>query len=73
MSLEMQVRSGSLAWSNPVGRWWVFLTVVSGANIAAWFVLYRELPAQATASAGSTSIGAMLLLSAAYVFGCALS
>src|SRR6185295_8223309 len=71
MSLEAEVRSGSLAWSNPVGRWWVFLTVVSGANIAAWFVLYRELPAQATASAGSTSIGAMLLLSAAYVFGCA--
>jgi hypothetical protein len=71
MSLEAQLRSGSLAWSNPVGRWWVFLTVVSGANIAAWFVLYRELPAQATTSAGNTSIGAMLLLSAAYVFGCA--
>jgi hypothetical protein len=71
MSLEMQARSGSLAWSNPVGRWWIFLTVVSGANIAAWFVLYRELPAQATAGAGSTSLGAMLLLSAAYVFGCA--
>lgn len=71
MSLEVEARSGSLAWSNPVGRWWVFLTVVSGANIAAWFVLYRELPAQATAGAGSTSLGAMLLLSAAYVFGCA--
>jgi len=71
MSLEAEVRSGSLAWSNPVARWWVFLTVVSGANIAVWFVLYRELPAQMTTPAGSASLGAMLLLSAAYVFGCA--
>jgi hypothetical protein len=71
MSLEAEVRSGSLAWSNPVARWWVFLTVVSGANIAVWFVLYRELPAQMTAPSGSASLGAMLLLSAAYVFGCA--
>ena len=71
MSLEAEVRSGSLAWSNPVARWWVFLTAVSGANIAVWFVLYSELPAQMTAPAGSASLGAMLLLSAAYVFGCA--
>jgi len=69
MSLEAQVRPGSLAWSNPVTRWWGFLTLVSGANIAVWFLLYRELPAQATGNAGSTSV--MLLLSAAYVFGCA--
>jgi hypothetical protein len=71
MSLEAQVRPGSLAWSNPVTRWWGFLTVVSGANIAVWLLLYRQLPAQAAGNAGSTSTGLMLLLSAAYVFGCA--
>ena len=67
MSLEWQARSGSLAWSNPVARWWGLLTVVSGLNIAAWFVLYRELPPVSATS----SIGTMLLFCAAYVFGCA--
>ena len=72
MSLEWQARSGSLAWSNPVARWWGVLTVVSGVNIAAWFVLYRELPMPPARIGGSMSgIGAMLLFCAAYVFGCA--
>ncbi|HMM88231.1 hypothetical protein [Bradyrhizobium sp.] len=72
MSLEWQARSGSLAWSNPVARWWCLLTVVSSINIAAWFVLYRELPVQPYGMTSSTSgIGAMLLFCAAYVFGCA--
>jgi hypothetical protein len=44
------------------------LTLVSGVNIAVWFVLYRQLSAQ---PAGSAGIETMLLLSAAYVFGCA--
>jgi hypothetical protein len=44
MSLEWQARSDSLAWSNPVSWWWGLLTLVSGVNIAVWFVLYRELP-----------------------------
>lgn len=70
MSLEWQARSGSLAWSNPVARWWGLLTVVSGLNIAAWFVLYRELPIPSAASSTS-GIGTMLLFCAAYVFGCA--
>jgi hypothetical protein len=70
MSLEWQARSGALAWSNPVARWWGLLTVVSGLNIAAWFVLYRELPISPAAS-GTSSIGTMLLFCAAYVFGCA--
>jgi len=70
MSLEWQARSGSLAWSNPVARWWGVLTVVSGLNIAAWVVLYRELPISSVAS-NSSSIGTMLLFCAAYVFGCA--
>jgi hypothetical protein len=70
MSLEWQARSGSMAWSNPVTRWWGLLTVVSGLNIAAWFVLYRELPLPSAASSTS-GIGTMLLFCAAYVFGCA--
>jgi hypothetical protein len=48
------------------------LTLVSGANIAVWLLLYRELHEQPTGSPGSTSgIELMLLLCAAYVFGCA--
>jgi hypothetical protein len=86
MSLEWRAQSSSLAWSNPVAWWWGMLTVVSGANIAVWFLLYRQL--QPTGSFGSmsgielmllrtgslynsTNIELMLLLCAAYVFGCA--
>jgi hypothetical protein len=48
------------------------LSLVSGANIAVWLLLYRQLHEQPTGSLGSTSgIKLMLLLSAAYVFGCA--
>jgi hypothetical protein len=71
MSVEWRVRSRSLAWSNPLAWWWGLLTVVSGANIAAWLLLYRQLHEQPTGSLGSTSDELMLLLSAAYVFGCA--
>ena len=51
MSLEWQARSDSLAWSNPVSWWWGLLTLVSGVNIAVWFVLYRELPLQPAGAA----------------------
>jgi len=78
MSLEWRARpnslarSNSLAWSNPVTRWWGLLTLVSGVNIAVWFALYHKLDVQPAGSVGSTSgIQLMLLLSAAYVFGCA--
>ncbi len=72
MSLEWRARSSSLAWSNPLAWWWGLLTLVSGANIAVWFSLYRQLHEQPTGSLGSPSgIKLMLLLSAAYVFGCA--
>src|SRR5665213_690405 len=68
MSLEW--RAQSLAWSNPLAWWWSLLTAVSGANIAIWFLLYREL--QPSGSVGGPSgIELMLLLCAAYVFGCA--
>jgi hypothetical protein len=47
------------------------LTLVSGANIAVWFLLYRQLHEQPTGSLGTSGIELMLLLCAAYVFGCA--
>src|ERR1700751_4057957 len=72
MSLGWPARSSSLAWSNPLAWWLGLLTMVSGANIAAWVVLYRYLHAPQTGGFGSTSdIQLMLFLSAAYVSGCA--
>ena len=72
MSLQWPARSTSLAWSNPVARWWGLLTFVSGANIAAWFLLYRQLQAGPASGLDRTpGLGLMLFLCAAYVFGCA--
>jgi hypothetical protein len=72
MSLEWRARSTSLTWSNPLAWWWSLLTLVSGANIAFWFLLYRRLHEQAAGSAANaSSVELMLMLSAAYVFGCA--
>ncbi len=72
MSLQWRARSTSLAWSNPLAWWWSLLTLVSGANIAPWFLLYRRFHEQPIGRLGSTSgTELMLLLCAAYVFGCA--
>ena len=71
MSLLWPTRSRALVWSNPIAWWWAMLTLVSGVNIAAWFVLYHYLPAPRLGGFGITSMNAMLLLCAAYVFGCA--
>jgi hypothetical protein len=72
MSLEWPARSGSLAWSNPLARWWGLLTLVSGANIAIWFLLYHQLSERPSDGVGGTSgVELMLFLCAAYVFGCA--
>lgn len=73
MSLEWRAaRSSTLVWSNPVAWWWGLLSLVSGVNIAVWFLLYRQLHQQPSGPLGSTSgIQLMLLLCAAYVFGCA--
>src|SRR5882724_11109779 len=72
MSLEWRAQPRSLAWSNPLAWWWGLLALVSGANIAVWFLLYRDLQEPRPGSLGSTSdIELMLFLSAAYVFGCA--
>src|SRR4029077_5576690 len=66
MNLVWQARSNPLAW------WGGFLTLVSGANIAAWFLLYREFHNSPLAgSGGASEQQSMLVLCAAYVFGCA--
>jgi hypothetical protein len=55
-----------------VAWWWGLLALVSGANIAVWFLLYGYLPQPRTDGLGNTSdIELMLFLSAAYVSGCA--
>ncbi len=69
MSSEPRGRSTSLAWSNPLAWWWGLLTLVSGANIAVWFLLYRQFHGQPTGSTPGSEL--MLFLCAAYVFGCA--
>jgi hypothetical protein len=58
--------------SNPLAWWWALLTLASSVNIGLWFVLYRQFHAQPAGSLDSAShIQLMLLLCAAYVFGCA--
>jgi hypothetical protein len=59
-----------LAWSNPVAIWWGILLVASATNIALWFVLYRQFRRR-TLDRGTLRIELMVLLCAAYVFGCA--
>lgn len=56
-----------LTWSNPVAIWWGFLVVVSIGNIGMWSALIR----QARRLGSSPAVQVMLVLSAAYVFGCA--
>jgi hypothetical protein len=70
MGLERPARSRALAWSNPLAWWWSLLTLVSGVNMAVWFLLYRYLQEPRAGSLPS-GIELMLLLCAAYVFGCA--
>jgi hypothetical protein len=62
-----------LAWSNPVAIWWIALLIVSSANILAWLLVHRRsrraiLDRQGRALRIELL---MLLLCAAYVFGCA--
>lgn len=70
MSSECQARPRTLAWSNPLAWWWGMLVLVSSANIAAWFLLCRLLHQEPNGGPGG-GIELMLLLCAAYVFGCA--
>src|SRR3954454_90350 len=66
------MRAQSRALSNPVAVWWGMLTLVSLAHIAFLFILYRQLEGGSSGGLGQGSeTSSMLLLSAAYVFGCA--
>ncbi len=59
-------------WSNPVAVWWAFLLAVSSANIALWLLLHRHFQKRMPGvRAGLFRIEMMVLLCAAYVFGCA--
>ena len=61
-----------LTWSNPVALWWGFLLLVSSMNIALWFVLRRHLQRRALGVLCATfRVELMVMLCAAYVFGCA--
>src|SRR4051795_13075435 len=61
-----------LSWSNPVAIWWSFLVAVSSANIALWLMLHRRLRNTAIAPRRRIlGLELMVLLCAAYVFGCA--
>lgn len=60
------------AQSNPVRLWWGMLVLVGSTNIALWFLLYFRFGDRPTGSLNAPSnLGLMLLLCAAYVFGCA--
>jgi hypothetical protein len=62
-----------VAWSNPVAIWWAFLVTVSAANIALLLLLHSRIRGRALhrqPDAVRIEI-LLLLLCAAYVFGCA--
>src|SRR6201985_2136197 len=66
MPIEWQSRS------NPIRLWWGMLVLVGSTNIALWFLLYLRFGERSANSLGAPSnLGLMLLLCAAYVFGCA--
>jgi hypothetical protein len=61
-----------VTWSNPVAVWWIFLLAVSALNIALLFGLhsaYRNNPFGSRD--GAFALEPLILLCAAYVFGCA--
>jgi hypothetical protein len=61
-----------VTWSNPVAIWWSFLVAASTANIALLLWLRgRFRKAAIGRRAGAVALELLLLLSAAYVFGCA--
>ena len=60
-----------LSWSNPIALWWGFLLLVSAANIAWLAWLYSRTRKTFPLKAGAFAVEPLLLLSAAYVFGCA--
>ena len=69
---ELEMSFDWFTWSNPVAVWWAFLLGVSVANIALWLLLHRHFQKRMPIfEAGIFRIELMVLLCAAYVFGCA--
>src|SRR4051812_26744156 len=60
-----------LTWSNPVSVWWIFLLVVSSANMVLFLLLRSQLRARMLVRLGIIRIELFVFLCAAYVFGCA--
>jgi hypothetical protein len=61
-----------LDWQNPIAIWWGFLVLVSIANIVLWRVLHRQFCRRTPDGGyGAFRIELVVLLCAAYVFGCA--
>ena len=59
-------------WDNSVAVWWLFLVTVSTGNVVLWFVLHRHFRTQSlNLRFGVLRVELMILLCAAYVFGCA--
>jgi hypothetical protein len=60
------------ARSNAVRLWWSLLVLIGSTNIALWFMLYLRFGDRPVARLSAASnLGLMLVLCAAYVFGCA--
>jgi hypothetical protein len=60
-----------LEWSNPVAVWWCFLIGVSALNIALLLGLFAVSRKSAGGRNVALAVEPLMLLSAAYVFGCA--
>jgi hypothetical protein len=61
-----------LTWSNPVAIWWSFLILVSAGNVTLLLGLYSRFRKISVVRRGDAFVlEPLLLLSAAYVFGCA--
>jgi hypothetical protein len=69
---ELRMSLDWFTWSNPVAVWWAFLLGVSAANIGVWLLLHRCFRRRmSNFQLGILRVELMVLLSAAYVFGCA--
>jgi hypothetical protein len=61
-----------LTWSNPIAIWWGSLVVISAANVILWLLLHSQFRKSVVKwGTGALLFEPLLLLSAAYVFGCA--
>ena len=60
-----------LTWSNPIAVWWCFLIAISAVNVVLWCRLHSCSKAAIGRSTGVLMAEPLVLLAAAYVFGCA--